>query len=196
MARAPRAPRANLARLGLRAAGIAHDLAQPITVALLASRKVRGDGLGRLRRSLGRMTQLLEALRSELRETGPEPRPPRLDLAKAGDELRDGLAPAQRQRTRIRLQGRASIDPLALQRLLANLLGNALRHGSGRAEVVGSTRAGKLEITVIGGPAKAPSAKGWGVGLLSCQDLARRHHLKLRLRVSPKGSIATLTGRA
>lgn len=196
MADAPRASRPNLARLGLRAAGIAHDLAQPITAALLASRKVRGEGLGRLQRSLARMTQLLETLRSDLRDATPAKKSARVDLDDAGEELREGLTPSQRQRTRIRLRGEAAIKPLVLQRLLANLVSNALKHGSGMVHVVGSARAGKLEITVTGGPAKAPTTKGWGIGLLSCQDLARRHQMVLRVRLSSRGSVATLASRA
>lgn len=195
MARAPRASRDQLARLGLRAAGIAHDLAQPITAALLASRKVSGDGLGNLRRSLARMTRLLEALRAELRGGTAPTSTTHADLAEAAVALTDSLTPAQRRRTRIRLRGRAAIEPLVLQRLLANLVSNALRHGAGEVAVAGETRAGRLHVTVTGGPAKA-AAEGWGIGLRSCQDLARRHRLSLRLRLSSRGSVATLTGRA
>lgn len=186
-----------LAQIGLRAAGVAHDFAQPLTAALLAAREVEGKGAHRLREALHRLEDLLAQMRSELQP--PAKRPPRqssVDLAQMRRQLLADLSAAERRRARIRLAGKARGDPLVLQRIVGNLLLNALRHGSGLVHVNGSARGRKLSITVEGGAARQLATPGWGIGLSSCQDLARRHSLSLQVDISPAGSRATLTNQA
>lgn len=184
-----------LARLGLRAAGVAHDLAQPLTAALLAAKRVDGNGARPLREALGRMETLLQHMRAELRPETAAESPRAVDLAQVRRTLLADLTPAERRRTRIRLAGVATGDAVVLQRILGNLVTNALRHSQGPVRVEGSTRGRNLTLTVEGGAANRPARQGWGVGLAACQELARRHGLALRLTLSPGGSKATLRNR-
>lgn len=184
---------ARLARIGLRAAGLAHDLAQPLTVALLTAQQIDGPGTFRLRAALHRMHELLQGLRAELR--GQRPGRETVDLADLQRRLLGSLAPGDRRRTHIRLEGVAKLDAEATQRILANLILNALRHGRGKVAVKGKARRAKLSVTVSGGAGRTPSTPGWGIGLASCQELAGRHGLSLSISISPKGSVATLACR-
>lgn len=182
-----------LARIGLRAAGIAHDIAQPLTAALLAVRQVDGRGAPRLRAALRRMGELLQALRADLR--GAQPVRRATDLADLQRQLLSALTPRDRRRTHIRLSGVASLDTEAARRILGNLILNALRHGSGTVKVSGKGRGTQLSVTVAGGAGRTPASPGWGIGLASCQELAGRHGLSLSIAISPKGSVATLACR-
>lgn len=196
MARRRTPSAAALAKLGLRAAGVAHDLAQPLTAALLAARQVDGKGAGPLRAALHRMEDLLLEIRSELRPSDDNPRRRPADLAEVRRALVASLTPAERRRTRIRLAGATSADATALLRILGNLVLNALRHGRGPVRVDGTARGPRVDIRVEGGAGKRPENTGWGIGLASCQDLANRHRLALRIEISPTGSKATLTSRS
>lgn len=185
-------PKAALARLGLRTAGIAHDLVQPLTSALLAARQVKGKGATSLRSALHRMEDLIQSIRAEISPAVRGEATPLADLGRIARELRAGLSPAERRRVEIRLDGRTRADAMALGRILSNLTLNALRHGKGRVQVTGSAPGGKLAVVVTGGSGKAASETGWGIGLASSQDLANSHGLTLRVEISPEGSRATL----
>jgi len=187
--------RSNLAKLGLRAAGVAHDLAQPLTAALLAARKVEGKGAAPLRDALHRMEDLLQAIRSELHpeKTGEAAR--RTPMARVRRNLLAALTPAERRRTRIELSGALHADATPIERILGNLLANALRHGTGPVKVTGEARGDGLSLSVEGGVGKRTSEPGWGIGLASCQDLASRHGLVLRVEITPQGSRASLEGK-
>ena len=194
MARPRQAAPTDLAKVGLRAAGIAHDLAQPLTAALLAARQVAGKGAPALRESLHRMEDLLLALREEVSPAATRrPRGP-ADLAAIQRNLRAGLTPAERRRTRLRLAGTCSADALAVQRIVGNLVLNALRHGIGAVSATGHARGRRLSVCVTG-EGKRADQPGWGIGLASCQDLAATHGLELRVEISPLGSKATLATR-
>lgn len=183
--------RDNLAELGLRAAGVAHDLAQPLTIALLAARQIEGKGANPLRQALHRMEDLLQSIREELRP-GIASAGRRLNLPDVQRQLLAGLTPGERRRIRMRLSGSGTADASAVQRILGNLVLNALRHGKGPVRATGSARGKRLAVSVEGGPGKASDETGWGIGLASCQDLAGRHRLALRVEISPSGSRATL----
>ena len=185
-------PKAALARLGLRTAGIAHDLVQPLTSALLAARQIKGKGSAPLRAALHRMEDLIQSIRTEINPVPREGPTPLADLGRIARDLRAGLSPAERRRVDIRLDGRIRADASALGRILGNLTQNALRHGRGRVQVRGSAPGGKLAIVVTGGSGKAKSETGWGIGLASSQELANRYGLTLRVEISPEGSRATL----
>lgn len=188
--------RANLAKLGLRAAGVAHDLAQPLTAALLAARKVEGKGAAPLREALHRMADLLQAIRSELRPEKTRRAARRTTMAQVRRNLLAPLTPAERRRTRIKLGGALHADATPIERILGNLLANALRHGTGLVRVAGAARGDGLSLSVEGGIGKRTSQPGWGIGLANCQDLASRHGLILRVEITPGGSKATLVSQA
>ena len=187
--------RSNLAKLGLRAAGVAHDLAQPLTAALLAARKIEGKGAAPLRDALHRMEDLLQAIRSELHPEKTKEAARRTPMARVRRNLLAVLTPAERRRTRIELSGGLHADATPIERILGNLLANALRHGTGLVKVAGSARDDGLSLTVEGGVGKRRSQSGWGIGLASCQDLASRHGLVLRVEITPQGSRASLEGK-
>lgn len=189
-------PTAALARLGLRTAGIAHDLAQPLTSALLAARQIEGKGADSLRAALHRMEDLLLSIRAEINPQGRGRPTAMTDLARVGRELRAGLTPTEQRRVSIRLAGKIRTDASALGRIVSNLVLNALRHGKGRVQVNGSARSGQLALVVTGGAGKAASETGWGIGLASSQDLASQHGLILRVEISPRGSQASLVKKA
>ena len=115
--------RSNLAKLGLRAAGVAHDLAQPLTAALLAARKVEGKGAAPLRDALHRMEDLLQAIRSELHPEKTKEAARRTPMARVRRNLLAVLTPAERRRTRIKLGGVLHADATPIERILGNLPG-------------------------------------------------------------------------
>jgi len=195
MAKGAPPSRLALAKLGLRAAGVAHDLAQPLTAALLAARKIDGKGAAPLRAALHRMEDLLQSIRSELRADTPGRSDARVPMARVRRNLLAGLTPTERRRTRIRLSGTLRADATAVERILGNLISNALRHGTGPVQVAGWAKGGKISVTVDGGAGKRASQAGWGIGLASCQDLATRHGFRLKVEISPRGSRATLETR-
>ncbi len=184
--------RVNLAKLGLRAAGVAHDLAQPLTAALLAAQKIEGKGSAPLRAALYRMEDLLQSIRSELSPDSVGQVMRRTPMIQVRRNLLAALAPTERRRTSIQISGTLHTDATPVERILGNLLTNALRHGTGPVRVSGTVQSGKLSLLVEGGVGKRSSQPGWGIGLASCQDLATRHGLTLRVEITPQGSKATL----
>lgn len=184
--------RANLAKFGLRAAGVAHDLSQPLTAALLAAQKIEGKGSAPLRAALYRMEDLLQSIRSELSPDNVGQVMRRTPIIQVRRNLLAALTPAERRRTSIQLRGTLHAAAIPVERILGNLLANALRHGTGPVKVSGTAQGGKLAFLVEGGAGKRSSQPGWGIGLASCQDLATRHGLTLRVEITPRGSMATL----
>lgn len=184
--------RARLAKLGLRAAGVAHDLAQPLTAALLAAGKVEGKGATPLRAALRRMQALLQSIRSELHPDKAAEPSPGVPMARVRRNLLAALTPAEKRRVRIQLEGTLPANGTPVERILGNLIANALRHANGPVEVAGSARSRGISVLVRSGLGKQASQPGWGIGLASCQDLAARHGLRLKVEISPQGSQASL----
>jgi signal transduction histidine kinase len=75
----------------------------------------------------------------------------------------------------------ADVDPAAVERLVENLLGNAMRHaGSGGRVAVDASRWGRHAVLRIAddGPGFAGDpgpAHGWGIGLAVARGIARDH---------------------
>ena len=184
--------KSSLAKLGLRAAGVAHDIAHPLSIALLAAQNVDGKGTVRLKASLRRMEKLLHALRIELRNEPAKALGASVDLAELGEDIFAGLKLSDQKRVRLKLKGKVKTDAVALHRILENLVLNALRHSDGNVDVTQTHKANQLTLLVNGGATKSKRTKGWGIGLLSSRDLAKRLGYALTIDIKPGRSQARL----
>ena len=184
--------KSSLAKLGLRAAGVAHDIAHPLSIALLAAQNVDGKGTVRLKASLRRMEKLLQALRIELRNEPAKDLGTSVDLAELGGDIFAGLKLSDQKRVRLKLKGKVKTDAVALHRILENLVLNALRHSDGNVDVTQTHNANQLTLLVNGGATKSKRTKGWGIGLLSSRDLAKRLGYALTIDIKPGRSQARL----
>jgi signal transduction histidine kinase len=128
-----------------------------------------------------------------------------VDLRLEIDELRIGI---NAQTAPAFLEG----DPLLVERLVANLLGNAVRHNvpSGRVEVVTGTTEGRAVLSVTNTGAVIPPAEvgrlfqpfqrlhqrranykdGHGLGLSIVQAIASAHHATIAADPLPDGGLA------
>lgn len=184
--------KSSLAKLGLRAAGVAHDMAHPLSTALLAAQNVDGKGAAQLKASLRRMEKLLQTLRTELRSEPAKALTTSVDLAELSRDIFSGLKLSDQKRVRLKLKGKVKTDAVALYRILENLVLNALRHSEGDVEVTQTHKANQLTLLVNGGATKSKRTKGWGVGLLSSRDLAKRLGYALIIDIKPSRSQARL----
>ena len=184
--------KSSLAKLGLRAAGVAHDISHPLSIALLAAQNVDGKGTVRLKASLRRMEKLLQALRIELRNEPAKDLGASIDLAELGGDIFAGLKLSDQKRVRLKLKGKVKTDAVALHRILENLVLNALRHSDGNVDVTQTHKANQLTLLVNGGATKSKRTKGWGIGLLSSRDLAKRLGYALTIDIKPGRSQARL----
>jgi signal transduction histidine kinase len=184
--------KSSLAKLGLRAAGVAHDIAHPLSVALLASQNIEGKGAAQLKASLRRMEKLLEALRIELRSEPAKTLSVSVDLGELSKDIFSNLKLSDQKRVSLKLKGKAKTDAVALHRILENLVLNALRHSDGDVEVTQTHKANQLTLFVNGGATKSKRTKGWGVGLVSSHDLAKRLGYALTIDIKPGRSQARL----
>ncbi len=202
-----------LAGLGRVAAGVAHEIRNPLAAARLQGenalagdderrRAAIGDMLGQLDRLDGLVGELL-AMTQRV-----QPSPSQVDLAAF---LRDGTArhadTADAKRLAVTVQeaeGTAVLDPQVVGRILDNLLTNAIRHAPvGGAVTLHAERApDRLALVVRDtGPGIPPDladrvfepfvtgrADGTGLGLAIAQELADAHGGRLSLRASEAGA--------
>lgn len=154
-------------------AAVSHDLQTPIgaiqgALGLLEDTddEDQRELVAVVRRNLGRLTgmtrQLAEASRLERGRVHVEPRP--TDLAEAVDECVLALRPLLDDRpVHAKVDGVAEVDPVALQRVLANLLTNAHRHGPPGTPVTvrtGPPGDGRIVVAVEDdGPGVAPDER-------------------------------------
>ncbi|WP_303904898.1 ATP-binding protein [Thiohalomonas denitrificans] len=184
-------------------AAISHDLRTPITRLRLRAELIDHEGLRvKVNDDLAEMEEMtaaaLDLLRGVNRE---EPVQPVDMMALLGslqaDHEEAGDAVAVEGATQAPYPGR----PLALKRLFANLLGNALNYG-GQARVRVDDRVDRLEITVADEGPGIPEAQletvfepfyrlersrsrktgGVGLGLAVARDIARLHGGELHLQ--------------
>lgn len=223
-----RAEQANRAKTQFLAAA-SHDLRQPLQAAGLFVGTLRlrnkdpelGALIDRVERALGNLEGVLEALLdiSRLDAGVVEPRVARISLAAVFRSLQETFAePALHHGVQLRIRSTAlwcESDPLLLERILANLLSNALRYcDKGRVLVGCRGSEGSIRIEVRdSGPGIPPERhqeifrefvqlenpvrpgdKGLGLGLAIVERLARLMGHSLHLRSCPgKGSTFGIT---
>ena len=201
-------------------AAASHDLRQPLHALNLLVAQLqhttdasqRRQLVARIDAALGGINQLFDGLLdiSRLDAGGIEPDRRDFPIQWVLDRVQDTHADdARAQGTRLRVRPCGAwvrSDPALLERIVANLLGNALRHAQGRTVRVGCRRSGDelLLLVADNGPGIAPQQqplifnefyqlapagaaphKGLGLGLAIVQRLCKLLGHELRLRSMP-----------
>lgn len=210
-ARVARAER--LAGLGRVAAGVAHEIRNPLAAARLQGENALAGDDARRRAAIGDMLgQLdrLDALVGELLAMTQrvQPHPVPVDLAAfLHGQVAQHADTAAAKRLAVSVQGAGSaavLDPQVVGRILDNLLTNAIRHApAGGAVTLQVERAPGCLILVVrdSGPGVPPDladqvfepfvtgrADGTGLGLAIARELADAHGGRLALRASETGA--------
>ncbi len=208
-----------LAALGRVAAGVAHEIRNPIAAARLQGENaLAGDDLRR-RQAIPEMLQQLDRLDDLVGELlamtqRVEPRPVAVDLAAFLDAQaarHKETAAAKRLTVRVEgASGAALLDPAVIGRVLDNLLTNAIRHAPQNGAVTLAVERGpaSLTLTVADNGPGVPSdmkdhlfepfvtsrADGTGLGLAIARELAEAHdgRLMLRPRTAGQGAVFAL----
>jgi signal transduction histidine kinase len=207
-------------------ANASHELRAPLTrqraliEVALASPEANLDSLRkaheRVLASEQDLEQLIDALLALTRgQAGPERRQP-LDLAALASQA---MLPRESEFARLDLEVRSALEPAPttgderlLERLIANLIDNAMRHNTpgGRVEIVTGTRDRHAFVAVENtGPAVPPEeiqrlfqpfqrltgartshSSGHGLGLSIVQAIANTHTAELSVRARPEGGLA------
>lgn len=192
---------------------VSHDLRSPLTAIVTAAAGIRGDGADEVelaalvREEAGRLTGLVDQLLdlSKLEAGSATPSPGWV----APDELVEvALSGLPRdKRVTVELEPDlplVQVDPAQLERALANLLDNALRHGGGETVELSVRRAAhRLRIRVSdAGPGVPEAARerifepffraddataGSGLGLAIARGLVEANGGALRLEHGPRG---------
>ncbi len=204
-ARAARAER--LAALGRVAAGVAHEIRNPIAAARLQGENaLAGDDVRRCRAigemlgQIDRLDELAGELLAMTQRVEPRPRPVELRgfLGEQVDRHRD-IAAAKALAVEVRgADTMAVLDPAVIGRVLDNLLTNAIRHAPPRGSVVVTAERcpDLLTLTVADSGAGVPAEmaeclfepfvtgrpEGTGLGLAIARELADAHGGRLVLR--------------
>lgn len=170
----------------------AHELRTPVTALVSASELLADDEAGRLvRAQVARLRTLVADLLeiSRLEAEGA----PLLDRLDCGEAVREALASLPGPvRLEVVTSAPVLLDRRRLERVLANLIGNARRHGlepvrvrvSGARVTVDDCGPGFPEWLLGAGPrrfAAAGPAKGVGLGLVIAEGQASALGAKLRL---------------
>jgi signal transduction histidine kinase len=189
-------------------AAIAHDLRTPLTRLRFRAENVEPEQRDRIVADIERMDQMIGGVLAFARgETKVERT--RLDLGALVQSMADDLAETGADASMIEA-GPAEVlaDPIALRRLIANLLDNAVRYGGGaRCRL---TRQGNEAILLIeddgpgipeeklermfepferGDPARDPATGGVGLGLALARGIARAHCGDVRLERREEGGL-------
>jgi signal transduction histidine kinase len=202
-----------LAALGRVAAGVAHEIRNPIAaMRLRAENALAGDDIRRRKALSDMLEQIarLDALVTELLSMTHrrEPHPVRVELSPfLGDRVEVHRGEARKHEVAIVAEStvaHAGIDPEMIGRILDNLLSNAIRHTpAGGRVIVSATRwDGGIRFTVADtGSGVAPElhdrlfepfvtgrADGTGLGLTIGRELADAHGGRLTL-LDPGGEM-------
>lgn len=206
-------------------ADASHELRTPLTVmrtAIDVTLAKPGHTIGqleamsqRVRRSIDRAEAMVEALLTLAvsEQASPGRREP-ADLATAADEALQALAGEAHRldlRLRARLEPAATTgDPDLLEHMVANLIGNAIRHNirGGEVNVEAGSRDGEAFLRIMNtGPAvpplvlpslfepfrrlegRASGGAGAGLGLAIASSVARMHGSTIRARCRDAGGL-------
>ncbi len=190
-------------------AGVSHDLRTPLTRMKLALEMLgSGPAVEELKSDVFEMQHMVDGYLDFVRgEGGEAPIETEISLL-----LEDVAATMRREGTLLTLAAPPEcvmrLRPNALRRCLANLIGNARRHGS-RVWVAADVAADAVDILVDDdGPgippedrdqvfrpfirldaSRNPATGGVGLGLTIARDVARSHGGDVRLETSPQGGL-------
>ncbi len=202
-----------LAGLGRVAAGVAHEIRNPIAAARLQGENALAGDDSRRRQAitdmLGQIDRLDEHIAELLAMTQRvDPHPVRVDLAgflaeQAARHKEIAVATGFTVATR-KVEGTACVDPAVVGRALDNLIINAIRHAptGGTVTLAAERGVGFLTLTVEDTGAGVPPemqdqlfepfvtgrADGTGLGLAIARELADAHGGELVLRPQAPGS--------
>jgi two-component system osmolarity sensor histidine kinase EnvZ len=193
-------------------AGVSHDLRTPLTRMKLQLAMMGDlDGRAELDEDISEMELMIEGYLAFARGEGTET-PVETDLPAL---VEDVVGRFRRQGAQIDLHSegdlRMPLRPVALSRVLANLIGNAIRHGrsGGHVWVRVGRRQGAAEILVDDDgpgippesrddvfraftrldPPRAAAGGGVGLGLTIARDIVRAHGGEINLEDSPLGGL-------
>jgi signal transduction histidine kinase len=194
-------------------AAVSHDLRTPITRLRLRAELIEDETLrAKFARDLAEMEAMTAAALDFLRGAGGDEAVQPVDVMALLESLQADLEEAGR---RVNVRGRARAPyparPLALKRLLANLLENAIKYGT-RATVTVEDEAARLRIVVADeGPgipedqlervfepfyriegSRSRDTGGVGLGLSVARDIARAHGSELTLRNRAGGGLEAM----
>jgi two-component system, OmpR family, osmolarity sensor histidine kinase EnvZ len=190
-------------------AGVSHDLRTPLTRMKLALEILGEDpAVEELKSDVAEMEHMVHGYLDFVRGEGTEP-PIETDITLLLDDVAIAL---RREGSQLSLTAPAEyvlpVRPNALKRCLANLIGNARRHGS-HVWVTALPVADGIDILVDDDgpgipladrgrvfrafvrldPSRNPSTGGVGLGLTIARDVARGHGGDVRLEDSPQGGL-------
>ena len=190
-------------------AGVSHDLRTPLTRMKLAL-EILGDdpAVAELKSDVAEMEHMVHGYLDFARGEGTEAAV-ETDLAMLLDDI---AAAMRREGTELSLDAPLeylmAVRPNALKRCLANLIGNARRHG-GRVWLTAAPGEDGIDILVDDDgpgiapidrdrvfrafvrldPSRNPLTGGVGLGLTIARDVARGHGGDVRLETSPQGGL-------
>ena len=193
-------------------AGVSHDLRTPLSRIRLGLEMMEDHGDAGLKAGLVQDIEDIDAAINQFldfaRVTEGEPVVADGDLNVIARELRDRYARAGKDvAARLAPLPPLPLRPLAIQRLVANLIDNALRHGGGQVEIVTATEDGKAVLEALdrgpGIPASeaehmlqpftrldaARSGAGTGLGLAIVDRIARLHGGTVQLLARDGGGL-------
>ncbi|HEV2303551.1 MAG TPA: ATP-binding protein [Stellaceae bacterium] len=190
-------------------AGVSHDLRTPLTRMKLALELVRPDAaVEELRSDVAEMEHMVNGYLDFVRGEGGE-EPAETDFALLLDDFAQTM---RREGTPLSLAAPPEyvipVRPNAIRRCLANLVGNARRHGS-HVWLTGLVVVGGIDIIVDDDgpgiapadrervfqpfirldPSRSPGTGGIGLGLTIARDVARGHGGEVYLETSPQGGL-------
>jgi signal transduction histidine kinase len=209
-----------LAGLGRVAAGVAHEIRNPIAAARLQGENAlagddarRRQAIGEMLRQIDRLDDLVSELLAMTQRVVPRPR--RVGLAAfLESQIARHKETASARQLALRIggaDGSAFLDPAVIGRVLDNLLSNAIRHApcNGAVTLTAERDATSLRLSVEdNGPGVPPEmvdhlfepfvtgrADGTGLGLAIARELAEAHDGKLILhpRTPGQGAVFVLT---
>jgi len=193
-------------------AGVSHDLRTPLTrmkLQLAMMTNAAPDDIAALREDLSEMERMLEAYLAFARGEGTEEATP-TDVAELMESV---VGRFRREGANISLHAgdllpRAAMKPIAFERCLGNLIGNAVRYGK-TVDVSASRGGGLLNVHVDDDgpgiapekreeafrafhrlePSRNPKTGGIGLGLTIARDIVRGMGGEIILDQSPAGGL-------
>jgi signal transduction histidine kinase len=199
---------------GLLVAALSHDLRTPLTRMRMRLESIESEAAQRCIADVREMNELIDSSLVLFRGVGHAEPAQRVDVLALAQSLCDDLA---EQGHAVSVSGPATAvadaQPMALRRVLSNLISNALRYGE-RADVTVLQEPHAVTVTVDdAGPGIAPeqlekvfqpffraetsrnrATGGTGLGLYIARDLIRRQSGTLTLSNRPEGGLrATVT---